>query len=164
MTLKWNGTAFIDYKVRKDLAYTLTTRVVYVLSHNVQGIGRWLIWGCIQSDTAINPGNSGGPLLDSKGRLIWVNMVIYSHSETSARIGFFILVNSRRRVVTGIIQHGKAPTLGVNVVDDRVVQSIEMQLKSKLRGMLVREVWMGSLVDVAGKEPSMGMGQLHWEI
>ncbi len=84
-------------------------------------------------------------------------MVIYSHSETSARIGFFILVNSRRRVVTGIIQHGIAvqPTLGVNVVDDRVVQSIEMQLKSKLRGMLVAEVWMGSLVDVAGKEPSV---------
>ncbi len=50
------------------------------------------------------------------------------------------------------------------MVDDRVVQSIEMQLKSKLRGMLVAEVWMGSLVDVAGKEPSMGMGQLHWEI
>ncbi|KAL7464532.1 hypothetical protein ACHAXS_004867, partial [Conticribra weissflogii] len=120
------------------LDYTLTTRVFSALGHNVQGIGGWPIWGCIQSNMAINLGNSRGPILDSKWKLIRVNMANYSPSRASTRISFYILVNMVRRVVTGIIQHGKVvqPTLGDNVADDWVVQSIKLQLRRKLRGML----------------------------
>ena len=76
------------------LDYTLTTGVVTALGRDVDDIGGRLIKGCIQSDAAINPGNSGGPLLDSRGRLIGVNMAIYSPSGASAGIGFRIPVNT----------------------------------------------------------------------
>merc|ERR1719293_504351 len=109
------------------LDYTLTTGIVSALGREVQGIGGRPIKDCIQSDAAINPGNSGGPLLDSSGRLIGVNMAIYSPSGASAGIGFSIPVDTVRRVVNEIIRFGKVtrPTLGVNVAEDRVRRSLE---------------------------------------
>ncbi|KAL7483683.1 hypothetical protein ACHAW6_009324 [Cyclotella cf. meneghiniana] len=134
------------------LDYTLTTGVVSALGRDVDGIGGRLIKGCIQSDAAINPGNSGGPLLDSRGRLIGVNMAIYSPSGASAGIGFSIPVDTVRRVVNQIIRYGKVvrPTMGVNVAADQVVKSIEMQLRKELNGVLVVEVMSGSPAEAAG--------------
>lgn len=139
------------------LDYTLTTGVVSALGRDVDGIGGRPIKGCIQSDAAINPGNSGGPLLDSRGRLIGVNMAIYSPSGASAGIGFSIPVDTVRRVVNQIIRHGRVvrPTMGVNVADDRVVRSIEMQLRKKLNGVLVVEVLSGSPAEMAGIKASV---------
>jgi S1-C subfamily serine protease len=134
------------------LDYTLTTGVVSALGRDVDGIGGRLIKGCIQSDAAINPGNSGGPLLDSRGRLIGVNMAIYSPSGASAGIGFSIPVDTVRRVVNQIIRYGRVvrPTMGVNVAADQVVKSIEMQLRKELNGVLVVEVLGGSPAEAAG--------------
>jgi S1-C subfamily serine protease len=138
------------------LDFTLTTGVVSALGRDVQGIGGRPIKGCIQSDASINPGNSGGPLLDSRGRLIGVNMAIYSPSGASAGIGFSIPVDTVRRVVNQIIRYGKVvrPTLGVNVAEDRVVKSIEMQLRKTLNGVLVVEVLKGSPAEKAGLKAS----------
>merc|ERR1711976_1011889 len=79
---------------------TLTTGVVSALGRDVDGIGGRPIYGCVQTDAAINPGNSGGPLLDSRGRLIGVNTMIFSPSGVgSVGIGFAIPVDTVRRVV-----------------------------------------------------------------
>ena len=56
----------------------------------------------VQTDAAINPGNSGGPLLDSRGRLIGVNTMIYSPSGVSSGIGFAIPSDTVRRVVNQV--------------------------------------------------------------
>ncbi|MDE1915224.1 MAG: trypsin-like peptidase domain-containing protein [Sphingomonadales bacterium] len=58
----------------------------------------------IQTDAAINPGNSGGPLLDSAGRLIGMNTMIYSSSGASAEISFAVSVDRLRQMVPRIIQ------------------------------------------------------------
>ena len=115
------------------LDYTLTTGVVSALGRDVDGIGGRPIKGCIQSDAAINPGNSGGPLLDSRGRLIGVNMAIYSPSGASAGIGFSIPVDTVRRVVNQIIRYGRVvrPTLGINVADDKIVNTNETSTRIK---------------------------------
>jgi S1-C subfamily serine protease len=61
----------------------------------------------IQTDASINPGNSGGPLLDSQGRMIGINTMIYSLSGGSVGIGFAVPVNTAKRVVAELIAYGK---------------------------------------------------------
>jgi S1-C subfamily serine protease len=61
----------------------------------------------IQTDASINPGNSGGPLLDSQGRMIGINTMIYSPSGGSVGIGFAVPVNTAKRVVAELIAYGK---------------------------------------------------------
>lgn len=71
-------------------------------------------------------------------------------------IGFAIPVDTVRRVVNQIITHGKVvrPTLGISIVDDRLVRSIEQQLGTKLNGCLVAKVIPNSPAVVAGIEAS----------
>jgi len=140
---------------------TLTTGVVSATGRDVQGIGGRPIKGCIQTDAAINPGNSGGPLLDSSGRLIGVNMAIYTGGGTgNVGIGFAIPVDTVRRVVNQIIRYGKfiRPTIGLNVVDDRIVRNIGYQLGKKLEGVLIAEVVPGSPAASANLQPTMVSG------
>ena len=51
-------------------------------------------------------GNSGGPLLDSRGRLIGVNTMIYSPSGVSSGIGFAIPADTVKRVVNQVTPAG----------------------------------------------------------
>lgn len=131
---------------------TLTTGVVSALGRDINGIGGRPIRGCVQTDAAINPGNSGGPLLDSRGRLIGVNTMIYAPSGGNVGIGFAIPVDTVRRVVNQIIQYGKVvrPSIGINLVDDRIVKYIETQLDRKLNGCLVAQVIPNTPASVAG--------------
>jgi S1-C subfamily serine protease len=123
---------------------TLTTGIISATGREVQGFGGRKIKNCVQTDAAINPGNSGGPLLDSRGRLIAVNTAIFSTGAGggSVGIGFGVPVDTVRRVVNQIIRYGRVrrPTLGVNVVDDRVTRSIGAQLGRDLQGVLVAEI------------------------
>lgn len=105
----------------------------------------------------LSTGNSGGPLLDSRGRLIGVNTAIFSpNGAGNVGIGFAIPVDTVRRVVNQIILYGKVvrPTLGISIVDDRLVRSIEGQLGRPLDGCLVAEVVPNSPAVVAGLEAS----------
>ena len=123
------------------------------LGRDVDGIGGRPIHSCIQTDAAINPGNSGGPLLDSRGRLIGVNTMIFSPSGVgSVGIGFAIPVDTVRRVVNQIILYGKVvrPTLGISIFDDRIVQNISRQLDRPVEGCLIADVVPNSPADFAG--------------
>ena len=62
----------------------------------------------IQTDAAINPGNSGGALVDSSGRLLGINTLIYSQSGGSDGIGFAIPVERAIDILDEIIEHGQA--------------------------------------------------------
>jgi S1-C subfamily serine protease len=97
------------------LDQTLTTGIVSALGRQIESVTRRPIRGVIQTDAAINPGNSGGPLLDSAGRLIGVNTMIYSPSGASAGIGFAIPVDEVNRVVPRLIRDGRyvRPTVGI---------------------------------------------------
>ena len=78
----------------------------------------------IQTDAAINPGNSGGALLDSKGRLIGINVAIASAGSSEGQsgsigVGFALPSNLAKRVSSELIENQKAShgLLGAQVSD-----------------------------------------------
>jgi S1-C subfamily serine protease len=118
------------------LDHTLTTGVVSALGRDVMGYGGVTIRDMIQTDASINPGNSGGPLLDSAGRLIGMNTMIYSRSGGSAGIGFAVPVSSIRRVVPQLIAHGRTTRAGLGI--ERVPDHIARQ--NGIEGIVIRAV------------------------
>ena len=89
------------------LERTLTVGIVSGLGRPIQTSRNRIIRDMIQTDASINPGNSGGPLLDTQGRMIGINTMIYSPSGGSVGIGFAVPVNTAKRVVNEIMQYGK---------------------------------------------------------
>jgi S1-C subfamily serine protease len=132
------------------LDWTLTTGIVSALDRSLPTEdGRSLIEHLIQTDAAINPGNSGGPLLDSAGRLIGVNTVIYSPSGASAGVGFAIPVDTVNRVVPQLIASGRyvRPALGIEI-DDGLNQLITQRLG--VAGVVILRTSPGSAASAAG--------------
>ncbi|MBK9000497.1 MAG: trypsin-like peptidase domain-containing protein [Myxococcales bacterium] len=129
------------------LDHTLTTGVVSALGREVEGVGGVTIRDMIQTDAAINPGNSGGPLLDSAGRLIGMNTMIFSKSGASAGIGFAVPVETIRRVVPQLVEKGRVEQVGLGVQIDPQ-RRIERRLG--LPGVVVLAVIPGSPADKAG--------------
>ena len=132
------------------LDQTLTTGIISALGREIESPAGRKIKNCIQTDAAINPGNSGGPLLDSAGRLIGVNAAIYTRTGMYGGIGFAIPVDTVRRVVPQLIEHGRLirPGLDVVLLDDRYRQEMG------IRGALVLKVSDGSAAQQAGLRPT----------
>ena len=130
------------------LDHTLTTGIVSALNRTVDNELGGAIENVIQTDAAINPGNSGGPLIDSAGRLVGINTMIYSPSGAYAGIGFAVPVDTINRVVPRLIGYGRyvRPTLGISANDD-VSQRL---LDGDDDGVLVLGVTAGSPAARAG--------------
>lgn len=131
------------------LDYTLTTGVISALGRKIDGIGGVKINDMIQTDAAINMGNSGGPLLDSSGRLIGMNTVIFSTSGSSAGLGFAVPADTIKVIVPQLIQHGKLirPGLGIGIVPD----SMKRRIIGEDKGIIV------SYVDEKGSAAKAGL-------
>jgi S1-C subfamily serine protease len=129
------------------LDHTLTTGVVSALERTVRNESGGTIDNVVQTDAAINPGNSGGPLIDSAGRLVGMNTMIYSPSGAYAGIGFAVPVDTINRVVPRIIAFGdyQRPTIGITSRDE-----INRQLLGDGEGVLVINVVPGSPAARAG--------------
>lgn len=131
------------------LDQTLTTGIISALGREIESSTDRPIRDMIQTDAAINPGNSGGPLLDSQGHLIGVNTAIYSPSGAYAGIGFAIPVDTVRRVVPQLIDHGKLirPGLKIELAPDA------LSTRLRLKGVLVMNVEPESTAEAAGLKP-----------
>jgi S1-C subfamily serine protease len=128
------------------LDQSLTVGVVSALGRELRAPNGRTIRDVIQTDAAINPGNSGGPLLDSRGRLIGVNSAIYSPTGASAGIGFAVPVDTVRRLVPQLIEHGHPiqPGIGFVPLPDTITR------RYGLEGVVIREIAPGSPAEQAG--------------
>ncbi|MFW6169724.1 MAG: S1C family serine protease [Planctomycetota bacterium] len=97
------------------LERTLTAGIVSSLNRTLMSRNRRRIKNIIQIDAALNRGNSGGPLLNSRGRLVGMNTAIASSTGENTGVGFTIPVNTIKRVVPELIEHGQVtrPDLGI---------------------------------------------------
>lgn len=130
------------------LDHTLTTGIISALGRTISN-RTMNMDDLIQTDAAINPGNSGGPLLDSAGRLIGMNVAIFSPSGASAGIGFAIPVDTVNRVVPNLIRNGrfKQPIVGISA-NDTANRLIVKELG--IKGVLILSVSPNSPAAKAG--------------
>ena len=128
------------------LDHTLTVGVISALGRENTGIGGVTIRDMVQTDAAINPGNSGGPLLDSQGRLIGMNTMIFSRSGSSAGIGFAVPYSAISKSVPEIIKFGRPVRVGLGItkLDDSVARRLGVE------GVVVNSVPSTSPASKAG--------------
>lgn len=132
------------------LARTLTVGVVSALARPIQNKGS-IIRNMIQTDAAINPGNSGGPLLDTQGRMIGINTVIYSTSGSSSGVGFAVPVDTAKRIVSELIRYGRVRRGKIDAELVQVNASIAHYAQLTVgKGLLVSQVKRGSPAAQAG--------------
>lgn len=121
------------------LDHSLSTGSISALGRKIKGYAGVSISNMIQTDASINPGNSGGALLDSQGKLIGINTMIYNAGGTSssAGLGFAIPVNTVKDIVPQIIQFGKVnrPGLGVGILEEQYANRFGVQ-----EGVMIRYV------------------------
>ena len=108
----------------------------------------------IQTDATINPGNSGGALVDTAGRLVGINTLIYSQSGGSEGIGFAAPSNIVRNVFTQIRKHGRVRRgeIGVNTqtITPLMAEALGLTFDA---GVVLSDVTPGSSAAKAGLEP-----------
>lgn len=120
---------------------TLTTGVISGVGRPVKTSTNLIINNMIQTDASINPGNSGGPLLNSRGEMIGINTMIYSPSGGSVGIGFAVPVDTARRVVPELIDHGMVIRGWIDVVPVQLDANIVRYARlSQTTGLLVSAV------------------------
>jgi S1-C subfamily serine protease len=133
------------------LERTLTVGIVSGLGRPIQTSRNRIIRDMIQTDASINPGNSGGPLLDTQGRMIGINTMIYSPSGGSVGIGFAVPVNTAKRVVNDIMQHGKVRRGWIDATVVQLFPSLVRYAKLPVdSGLLVSRTRRGGLAERAG--------------
>jgi len=133
------------------LERTLTVGIVSGLGRPIRISRQHVVRDMIQTDASINPGNSGGPLLDSQGRMIGINTMIYSPTGGSVGIGFAVPVNTARRVVNELIQYGRVRR---GWIDASMVQLFPALVRHANlpvnQGLLVSRTHRGGLAERAG--------------
>ncbi|MCB9938094.1 MAG: trypsin-like peptidase domain-containing protein [Planctomycetaceae bacterium] len=99
------------------LERTLTVGVVSSLNRAIPSKTGRQMKSIIQIDAALNSGNSGGPLLNSHAELVGMNTAIVNPSQSGENtgVGFSIPVNTIRRVIPQLIEHGRVirPVIGI---------------------------------------------------
>src|SRR3954451_3428698 len=108
----------------------------------------------IQTDAPINPGNSGGALVDTDGRLVGINTLIYSQSGGSEGIGFAAPSNIVRNVFSQIRTYGRVRRGEIGVYPQTVTPLMAEALKlSPEAGVILADVTPRGPAERAGLRP-----------
>jgi serine protease DegS len=109
------------------------------------GLGESPYEDFLQTDAAINPGNSGGALIDTSGRLIGINSLIFSRSGGYQGIGFAVPSKLAMGVLDMIVREGR-------VIRGWLGVEISANAEGR-RGLHVAAVVPGGPAAVAGLRP-----------
>jgi S1-C subfamily serine protease len=98
----------------------------------------------LQTDAAINPGNSGGPLVDREGRVIGINVSIFSLSGANDGVGFAVPIDIASDIADRVVAGESIQSAFLGVVGGDV--------ESGQAGAVIDEVTEGLAADEAGIE------------
>ncbi len=130
---------------------TMTTGIVSALGRPIKNSNNRIIRNMIQTDTAINPGNSGGPLLDTNGKMIGINTMIYSSSGSNAGVGFAVPSETAIRVSEDLIKYGKVRRGVIQVSIFQLNNTIANYARLDIsKGVMVSRVEKGGNAEAAG--------------
>ena len=133
------------------LSNTVTTGVISAVDRSFY-TPQQSFHGFIQTDASINPGNSGGPLLNAEGSLVGINSAIYGGGQG---IGFAIPIDTAKRVVSELIDHGEVTPIWVGAdfqdLDPGLHEVLRVPVEQ--RGVLVTRVRDNSPAQRAGLLP-----------
>ncbi|MEE9225320.1 MAG: trypsin-like peptidase domain-containing protein [Bacteroidota bacterium] len=134
---------------------TVTVGVVSSTGLNLTAGENRVYRDMIQTDAAINRGNSGGPLLNSLGKVIGVNTIIYSPNQGSVGVGFAIPINRVKVILNELKTAGKVDRnfwtgFAYQPVDVRVASYFGLD---QAVGVIVTEVAKNSPAEKAGLKP-----------
>jgi S1-C subfamily serine protease len=98
----------------------------------------------LQTDAAINPGNSGGPLVDREGRVIGINVSIFSLSGANDGVGFAVPIDIASDIAERVVAGESIQSAFLGVIGGDV--------DSGPAGAVIEEVTEGSAAEEAGVE------------
>jgi serine protease Do len=108
----------------------------------------------LQTDASINPGNSGGALVDTEGRLVGVNTLIYSQSGGNEGIGFAAPSNIVRNVFSQIRKTGRVRRGEIGVHPQTITPLLAEALGiSADAGVVLGDVMPGGPAASVGLQP-----------
>lgn len=128
----------------------------------------------VQTDASINPGNSGGALADREGRVIGVNIQIFTTNGSNSGVGFAVPINLAHQLAGQIVAGTPIETafLGVSGEDatgDRagaLVTSVEPEGPAAAAGLVVGDIVVAvdaqsvmSITDLVGRIRSYTPGE-----
>ena len=137
--------------------FTITRGIVSAVGRTIRsGNSQFSIPEVIQTDAPINPGNSGGPLLDRNGHVIGVNTQIISRSGANSGIGFAVPINTAKRVIPELIEHGQYQYAWLGISGNSLTPDVAelMDLPRDTRGTLVIDVTKDGPAEAAGLQGS----------
>lgn len=126
------------------LGHSITTGIISSLKRRIQ-LDEHLSSVFIQTDALINPGNSGGPLININGELVGINTAIARQAQG---IGFSIPIDTAKRVLNDLIEHGRVRRGFVGVLVGEVSTNFVRSFGEG--GVLIDEVLPGSPAQKAG--------------
>ena len=105
----------------------------------------------IQTDATINPGNSGGPLVDTTGRVVGINTLIFSRDGGSDGIGFAAPSNIVKfvyqQIKTNFRVHRGVIGVGSQTISPGLAQGLGLPREY---GVVISDVYPGSPAQAAG--------------
>jgi serine protease Do len=108
----------------------------------------------VQTDAPINPGSSGGALVDTEGRLVGVNTLIYTQSGGNEGIGFAAPSNIVRNVFAQIRKSGRIRRGEIGVLPQTITPLMGDALGlTREAGVILADVRPGGPAARAGLAP-----------
>jgi serine protease Do len=95
----------------------------------------------IQTDAAINPGNSGGPLVDLRGEVVGINIIIGGSGRYYSGIGFAIPSDAAQQIYNELTKSGKSKRGWIGVRMQEVTHEITKNSRlSESEGAVILEL------------------------